>query len=105
MKQTMKTKKHIKGAVQDRKKKGLMKPCNLKAGLYMIPKAVLMSNFYFTVQFDDENDCKEVIEALQKYINLTWNHDTKEAMIHWDKKTRTLLVSKSINKIPKPFRI
>jgi len=86
----MKTKPHIKGAVKDRKK---------------MPEGTSIINRYFMVECDNEQDCQEIIAAISRKTNITWNFDTKAAMIHFDPKTRTLLVSKSINKIPKPIRL
>lgn len=59
-----------------------------------------------TLIFDDEKDAKEVFDSLKTKNELTWHVETKQAMIAPDPdKPMTILVSKSINVVPKPIRL
>lgn len=55
--------------------------------------------------FDDAKDAKEVMAAINKKTNITWDQDTKEAMIKGFPKEMKILVSKSITVSPKPIKI
>lgn len=59
-----------------------------------------------TFEFDDERDAVAIINILKsKYQEILWNNDTKKAMIKVSTKDKRVLVSKSIDQIPKPFRV
>jgi len=57
------------------------------------------------IEFDDEKDCNEVLAAMARHNEMTWNYDTKKAMIKVFKEDNTILVSKSVYNIPQPIRL
>lgn len=64
-----------------------------------------MKSKTITLKFDDPKDCDEVLDALSKKTEITWNSETKKAMIATFKNDRVVLISKSIVNIPAPIRL
>lgn len=56
-------------------------------------------------QFENEKDLKEVLTALDRKTEITWNSETKIAMMKVIKGERTVLISKSVYNVPKPLRL
>lgn len=57
------------------------------------------------IEFDDAEDANDVIKSISKFQEMTWNNDTRKAMIKVDTVKRTVLVSKSFQLVPQPIRL